>query len=158
VLAHPPAKMLVINEWLFHDATGENGQSAQRETEHFLRQLAQSEDKFAVLWGSPWIEKSYDLMTHNDIGVESLSILIQSLIWTLDKCLVLQPEFIEATEIPQNAIAAAPEEDIYLIQTYFAANADLLITTDEGLYDAFEARQDVEVIYRDTFLNDYLNS
>ena len=152
-----PAKMLVINEWLFHDATGENGQSAQRETERFLRQFTQSSDKFAVLWGSPWIEKSHSLMTCNDIGVESLSILIQSLIWTTDKCLILQPDHVRDAA-PQDAIDAAPEEDIYLIQTYYAANADLLITTDEGLLEAFESRQDVEVIHRDTFLNDYLNS
>ena len=148
---------LVINEWLFHDATGENGQSAQRETERFLRQFAQSEDKFAVLWGSPWIEKSHDLMTHRDIKVESLSTLIQSLIWALDKCVVLQPEDVQAAA-SQDAIAAAPEEDVYLIQTYYAAGADLLVTTDEGLLTAFSSRQDVEVTHRDDFLKEYMNS
>ena len=156
MLADTPAKMLVINEWLFHDATGENGQSAQSETERFLREFAQRSDRFAVLWGSPWIEKSHDLMTYNDIGVESLSILIQSLIWAADKCLVLQPEQV-VDAAPQDAIDAAPDEDIYLIQTYYAADADLLITTDEGLHDAFASRQDVDVIFRNAFLNDYLN-
>ena len=78
MLADTPAKTLVINEWLFHDVTGENGQSAQSETERFLRGFEQRSDRFAVLWGSPWIKKSHDLMTYNDIGVESLSILIQS--------------------------------------------------------------------------------
>ena len=157
MLADAPAMTLVINEWLFHDATGENGQSAQRETERFLRQFAQSEDKFAVLWGSPWIEKSHDLMTHRDIRVESLSTLLQSLIWALDKCLVLQPDDV-TDAAPHDAIEAAPEEDIYLIQTYYAAGADLLITTDEGLLTAFSSRQDVEIIHRDAFLNNYLNS
>ena len=157
MLADAPAITLVINEWLFHDATGENGQSAQRETERFLRQFAQSEDKFAVLWGSPWIEKSHDLMTHRDIKVESLSTLIQSLIWALDKCVVLQPEDVQAAA-SQDAIAAAPEEDVYLIQTYYSAGADLLITTDKGLLEAFESRQEVQIIHRDDFLNDYMNS
>lgn len=157
MLADSPAKMLVINEWLFHDAKGENGQSAQSETERFLREFSQRSDRFAVLWGSPWIEKSHDLMTHNDIGVESLSILIQSLIWTADKCLVLQPEQV-ADAAPQDAIDAAPDEDIYLIQTYYAADADQLVTTDEGLHNAFVSRQDIDVIFRDDFLSDYLNS
>ncbi len=157
MLADAPAMTLVINEWLFHDATGENGQSAQRETERFLRQFAQSEDKFAVLWGSPWIEKSHDLMTHRDIRVESLSTLLQSLIWALDKCLVLQPDDV-TDAAPQDAIAAAPEEDVYLIQTYYAAGADLLVTTDEGLLDAFESREDVQVVHRDDFLKNYLSS
>ena len=157
MLADAPAMTLVINEWLFHDATGENGQSAQRETEHFLRQFAQSEDKFAVLWGSPWIEKSHDLMTHRDIRVESLSTLLQSLIWALDKCLVLQPDDV-TDAAPQDAITAAPEEDVYLIQTYYAADADLLISTDRDLLEAFESCQDIHVMHRDAFLNDYLNS
>ena len=157
MLADTPAKMLVINEWLFHDVTGDNGQSAQSETERFLREFAQRSDRFAVLWGSPWIEKSHALMTYNDIGVESLSILIQSLIWAADKCVILQLDDV-ANAVPQDAIDAAPDEDIYLIQTYYAANADLLITTDEGLHKAFASRQDVEVMFRNDFLSDYLNS
>ncbi|MYC07941.1 MAG: hypothetical protein F4X57_12355 [Chloroflexi bacterium] len=59
---------------------------------------------------------------------------------------------------PQEAITAAPQEDIYLIQTYYASNADLLITTDKGLLEAFKSHQDIEVVHRDTFLDDYLNS
>ena len=70
----------------------------------------------------------------------------------------LQDDSCENAGVPQEAIGAAPEEDIYLIRTYYASNADLLVTTDEGLLEAFESRQDVEVIHRDTFLNDYLNS
>ena len=62
------------------------------------------------------------------------------------------------TPAPQDAIDAAPDEDVYLIQTYYASNADLLITTDEGLYEAFVSRQDVDVVFRDPFLENYLNS
>ena len=146
-MADLPARMLVINEWLFHDITGENGQPAQRETARFLRQFEQSDDKFAVLWGSKWIDKSHDLMTHTDLLIESLSILVQNLIWASDKCLMLHPDDVE-NAAPQDAIDAAPDEDIYLIQTYYAADADLLITTDEGLHDAFASRQDVDIVFR----------
>lgn len=153
-----PFRMLVINEWLFHDLQGENGREKQIETHRFLRELESREDRLVFLRESQWAQKSWDLMRSNDIRIKSLSRLVQQLLMNSDKCRILQREDIEASEIPQDAIDAAPDEDIYLIQTYYASNADLLITTDEGLYNAFESRQDVEVIHRDTFLNNYLNS
>ena len=151
--------MLVINEWLFQDIKGENGQSKRRETGTFLAQFAQGQGKFAALQGSdsPWMKKSNELMTHGDSRIRPLSKLLRSLTWNPDKCRLIQSE--DANDAaPDDAIAAAPDEDVYLIQTYFAADADLLITTDEGLHNAFVSCQDVEVIYRDAFLNDYLNS
>ena len=150
--------MLVINEWLFHDIKGENGQSKRQETVAFLTQFAQSQDKIAVLYDSPWTQKAKGLMRQNDLTIKPVSKLLWSLIMDLSKCRILQPDDIEAAAVPADAIDAAPDEDIYLIQTYYAAYADLLITTDEGLHNAFASRQDVKVIFRNDFLNDNLNS
>lgn len=155
-MADSPGKMLVINEWLFQDIKGENGQPKRQETGGFLAQFAQGQDRFAALNGEPWMEKAFELMTHSAPDIRRLSKLLRSLIFNPSKCLILQPEQV-ADAAPQDAIDAAPDEDIYLIQTYYAANADLLITTDEGLHDAFASRQDVDVIFRNAFLNDYLN-
>ena len=152
-----PARMLVINEWLFQDIKGENDQSKRRETARFLTQFAQGQDRFAALSGSPWMTKAHELMTHSAPEIRRLSKLLRSLIINPSKCRILQPEDV-TDAAPQDAIDAAPDEDVYLIQTYYAADADLLITTDEGLHNAFVSCQDVEVIYRDAFLNDYLNS
>ncbi|MCY3542497.1 MAG: hypothetical protein OXH22_00410 [Chloroflexi bacterium] len=152
-----PSKMLVINEWLFQDIKGENGQTKRQETGIFLTQFAQGQDKFAVLTGNPWMQKAYELMTYSAPDIRELSKLVRSLIINPSKCVILQPGDAE-NSAPQDAIDAAPEEDIYLIQTYYASNADLLITTDKGLLEAFKSHQDIEVVHRDTFLDDYLNS
>ena len=96
-------------------------------------------------------------MKHDDIETRTVSKRLGRIINDLNKCLKLQPRSVESAA-PHDAIEAAPEEDIYLIQTYYAAGADLLITTDEGLLTAFSSRQDVEIIHRDAFLNNYLNS
>lgn len=156
-MADSPGKMLVINEWLFQDIKGENGQPKRQETGRFLAQFAQGQDKFAALNGEPWMAKAYELMRHNDPAIRLLSRQLHELIRNSNKCKRLQPEDV-ADAAPQDAIDAAPDEDIYLIQTYYAANADLLATTDEDLHDAFVSRQDVDVIFRNDFLNDYLNS
>lgn len=153
-----PSKMLVINEWLFHDLQGENGHEKQIETFFFLQTLEHRRERLAFLKEGRWAEKSWGLMGINDIRLKPLSRLLQRILRNSNKCRIVQPEDIEAAGVPEEAIDAAPEEDIYLIQTYYAANADLLITTDEGLLEAFVSRQDVEVVHRDGFLNDYLNS
>ena len=157
MLDDSPTKLLVINEWLFQDIKGENGQSKRRETARFLTQFAQGRDKFAALNGKPWITKVYELMTHSTPDIRRLSKLVRSLIIDPSKCVILQPDDV-TDAAPQDAIAAAPEEDVYLIQTYYAAGADLLVTTDEGLLDAFESREDVQVVHRDDFLKNYLSS
>ena len=82
---------------------------------------------------------------------------MRSMIFDLNKCCILQPEDVKIAA-PQDAIAAAPEEDVYLIQTYYAAGADLLVTTDEGLLDAFESHEVVQAVHRDDFLKNYLSS
>ena len=156
-MADPPTKLLVINEWIFQDIKGENGQPARDETARFLTQFKQGQDKFAVLRESPWAKKADELMKHGDLRIRTLSKLMRSMIFDLNKCCILQPEDVK-TAAPQDAVAVAPEEDVYLIQTYYAAGADLLVTTDEGLLDAFESREDVEVTHRDDFLKEYMNS
>ena len=96
-------------------------------------------------------------MGNDDLRIKPFSRLVQQLLRDSNKCRILQPD--DCTDaVPQDAIDTAPVEDVYLIQTYYASSADLLITTDTSLLEAFESRQDVEVIHRDTFLNDYLNS
>ena len=156
-MADSPGNMLVINEWLFQDIKGENGQPKRQETGNFLAQFALGQDKFAALNGEPWMEKAFELMTHSAPDIRRLSKLLRSLIINPSKCVILQLGDV-ADAAPQDAIDVAPDEDIYLIQTYYAANADLLITTDEGLHNAFVSRQDVEVMFRNPFLEDYLNS
>ena len=158
-MADLPARMLVINEWLFQDIKGENGQSKRWGTGTFLAQFAQGQDKFAVLQDNdnPWMKKSNELMTHGDSRIRLLSKQLRSLTWNPDKCKLIQPEDANYAAL-QDAIDAAPDEDVYLIQTYFAAGADLLITTDEGLLEAFVCRQDVQVVHRDIFLKDYMTS
>ena len=156
-MADSPDKMLVINEWLFQDIKGENGQTKRQETGRFLAQFALGQDRFAATNGSPWMAKAYELMRHSDPAIRLLSRQLHELLRNSNKCKRLQPDDV-ADAAPQDAIDTAPDEDVYLIQTYYAADADLLITTDEGLHNAFVSRQDVEVMFRNPFLEDYLNS
>lgn len=152
------SKLLVINEWLFHDLQGDNEQKAQDETLRFLQTLHQRQDRIAILYGdNPWIRKFHGLMKHESPHIRNLSRFLRtSIIQDSSKCVYRHQSDIEAADIPADAIAAAPEEDIYLIELYYAAQADLLVTTDHGLHNAFAPRDDVEIAFRDEFLEGYL--
>ena len=94
----------------------------------------------------------------NDPFARSFGLLIRALIEIPDKCIYLYWSDIDAANVPQSAIDAAPKEDIYLIKLYYAAQADMIITTDHKFYDAFASRPDlsVNIILRDDFLANYL--
>ena len=159
-----PTNLLVINEWIFADIEGANGYAAHRETHNFLQKLLQGNDKIAVVDGSQWMRKAWGLMRHynvsdDDVSVRESSILIQQIIWDDDKCVRLQDPDIHAADAPAEVIAAvianAPEDE-YLIRLYFAAQADLLITTDEKLRDALANHQEIEIVLKPDFLESYL--
>ena len=157
------SKLLVINEWIFHDLRGENKADAQQQAGHFLIAFVQSDDKIAVLYGSQWMEQVHEMMEQtgsqiNNPYAQKFRRILITLIRTADKCIYRTQEDINAADIPQNAIAVAPPEDLYLVKLYYAAQADMIITTDRKFYDAFASRQDIGVnmILRDDFLADYL--
>ena len=156
-------QLLVIDEWLIDDIRCANGVDYQVETSTFLQEFEQSRDMMAVLDDSPWMEKFHNLMRQtgpetDDYLARISSKLIRALIETPSKCIYLYQSDIDAADVSQDAIAVAPEEDIYLIELYYAAKANLLITPDGELHDAFDSRPDlnVNVKFRDDFLTNYL--
>ncbi len=162
-MSNVDGQLLVINEWIFYNLGGASGKKAQREAGCFLRAFEQSRDKIAVLHGSAWTDKVHDLMEQagsqmNNPYARTLGLLIRALIEIPNKCIYLYQMDIDDADIPQDAIAAAPRKDLYLIQLYYAAQADLIITADHKFYNAFASRQDlgVNMILRDDFLADYL--
>lgn len=158
-------KLLVINEWIFHALSGENKADAQQEAGRFLIAFEQSDDKIAVLYGcNAWMKKVHGLMEqvgsqiNSSDDVRKFGKILINLMRTTDKCIHKTKWDVDAADIPQDAIAIAPRKDLYLIQLYYTAHADLLITSDHEFHDAFASRQDlgVNMMIRDDFLADYL--
>lgn len=59
------SRCFVLNEWLLHDLRGDNAEIAQEESYKFLIRLIERCDRIAVLRGSPWIQKAYELMEYS---------------------------------------------------------------------------------------------
>ena len=145
--------ILVLNEWVFHDLLFENGDPAFQETARFLADFGESEDVLVIPAEDRWKRKAHQLMTMSDTRRRLVSKLLLSLILNTDRTIRIQPE--EDPPVPQELLDRLPCEDVYLVRAYVSAGADLLITTDQGLFCAIGEHDDVNCRMREDFLPGY---
>ena len=142
--------ILVLNEWVFHDLLFENGDPAFQETAQFLVAFRKSEDILVIPAEERWNRKAHQLMTMSDTRRRLVSRLLRSLILDADRTIRIQPE--EDPPVPQELLDRLPSEDVYLVLAYVSAGADLLITTDRGLFCSIDEHDDVNCRMREDFL------
>lgn len=147
---------LVINEWLLHNLGGDYGRQGQQEGLSFLKRLKEKGDRIAVLVDSPWIRKAFQLMRHGDVWTSSLSkYLHTAILFDLSACRILYKN--EIMSLPDELKSAVPIEDLYLVETYYSAGADVLVTTDKKLYTALSSIEGIHVMLKEDFLKQYLS-
>ena len=145
--------ILVLNEWVFHDLLFENGDPAFQETARFLVAFGESEDILVIPAEERWKRKAHQLMTMSDTRRRGVSRLLRSLMLDADRTIRIQPE--EDPPVSRELLDRLPCEDVYLVLAYVSADADLLITTDQGLFCAIGEHDDVNCRMRDDFLPGY---
>ena len=145
--------ILVLNEWVFHDLLSDNGDAAFQETAKFLIAFRESEDILVVPAEERWRRKAFQLMTMTDTRGKLVSRLLHSLLRDSGRTIRIQPE--ENPPVPQELLDRLPCEDVYLVRAYLAAGADLLITTDQGLFCAIGDHDDVNCRMREQLLAEY---
>ena len=145
--------ILVINEWIFHDLLGENGLERFRSAAAFLVKLDGSNDRIVMPAEARWRGKAFQLMTATSPAQREVSKVMHSLLRDTERCIRLEND-----DMPEESLTSydwAPEEDVYLLQAYSAASADLLITTDEELFEKARERGEIACRLRDEFLSSY---
>ena len=100
-----------------------------------------------------WREKAFQLMTAISPAQREVSKLLHSLLRDTERCIRLQSSDILAE--PQTPYDWAPPEDVYLIEAYVAADANMLITTDEKLFDKVAEHGQFTCQMRDDYLAGY---
>ena len=146
--------ILVLNEWIFHDLLGENGDDRQREAAAFLNAFYSSSDRLVLPAEPRWMQKAYRLMTLTSPLLRHTSRLFHSVL--LDSERTIDTRKLGGVDIPDGLRGNLPEEDVYLVSAYLAARADELITTDQGLFDSVAGSEIVSCRMRDDFLSGYL--
>ncbi|MDI6753363.1 MAG: hypothetical protein QME78_03095 [Thermodesulfobacteriota bacterium] len=148
------SKCFVINEWLIHDLAGDNGENAQEESSEFLWRLKEKCDQIAVLINSPWMEKAYRLMKQGNLPICIFSKQLHyDILKDFKKCRLLERDEIKnLSEATKNGI---PDDDLYLVETYYSVNANVIVTSDKPLQEVLSSKADMNVRLRDDFLREY---
>lgn len=146
---------LILNEWVIHDLSGENGQERQTETYQFLERVERKCDHLVLLRGSSWMTKAFQLMKESDERLVYYSKFLQgSFLSNLSKCKIFDTNEIAA--IPRNVQAVVPSDDSYLIALYLTEPKSIIVTTDVKLVEALSKLSNITVRLRDEFLTDYI--
>ena len=150
--------IIVLNEWMFHDLWGENGEEKQKQAEQFLRAFQDTSDQLVVPAPGQhrWLDKVYELMerSHLDSRLRLISRFFRSLIENSERAFRMQPE--DTIAVPCEMLVQLPEEDVYLVSAHLSSNADVLVTTDHELYESLVDSGLVACELRDEFLAHYL--
>lgn len=145
--------LIVLNEWIFHDLWGQNGEQSQREAVQFLRTLVNSTDSLIVPSEPRWTGKANRLMSFLDDRRRRISKVFRSLYDDSERTIRIQADVTEG--VPDDLLSRLPDEDVYLVSAYLLSEADILVTTDDGLHDALVNAEPVTCRMRNDFLADY---
>ena len=144
--------IVVLNEWVFHDLLGENGEENQRLTATFLNALHASDDKLVWPTGGLWAQKAYRLMRRSDVHLRNTARQFHTLIRNSDRVVHVG---MQCVDVPELLLDSLPAEDVYLVEAYMIAHADVLVTTDHELYEALAESESVSCQLRNEFLDGY---
>ena len=145
--------ILVLNEWVFHDLLGDNGEAFQRQTAAFLNAFHASRDKLVLPREPRWTRKAHRVMGQGDARLRNSSKQLKTLIYNSDRAVDVQTT--ARLDAPEELRDSLPEEDVYLVEAYLSAGADTLVTTDQGLHEALADSVVVSCRLRDEFLSGY---
>jgi len=149
-------KRFVLDEWLWADLNGENGNEAQKEAVRMLVAVFEKCDQLVTILDSPFLRKFFDmakLATTGDVRRRIVKVFKAQFFQNSKKLCLLQAK--DLPEIPREIEQKVKEDDRYLIRCYFAGEADLLVTTDNPLIHAL-SESAIRCEHRRTFLSVYL--
>jgi hypothetical protein len=147
---------LVVDEWLWADASGDNGQERQKDSLRFLEAVFQRCDKIVIPKGTPFVHKFHELCKRagsNHPARPIVRYFAVKFFWNSEKG--------ELLELPTNRPEQAnpkdhvKPDDHYLVLTLEHSQANLLVTTDEPLIATLRKRG-LRVVPRDEFLPNYI--
>jgi hypothetical protein len=126
--------VFVINEWLWHDVVGDNGESAMREALKVIEALS-LDHQIVVIEGSPFDQKAFASYQHkNMISARLAGLYVRDIRQNSDRCIVIRPA--EAAEFPEALTSSVKPDDRYLVQALLSMPGSTLVTTDRDLFDA----------------------
>ena len=148
---------LVLDEWLWADLGGDNGEDRRRESFRFLEAVFARCDRIVIPTGTEFARKFWDLCSKAASG-DLRHGIVRYFRQRFEQNSSKTYKFALKTDTPEQL---EPErnvkpDDHYLVLTFRQSNADLLVTTDRPLISALR-KLGIPAAYRDEFLREYLS-
>ncbi|MEM3738684.1 MAG: hypothetical protein QW204_02920 [Thermoplasmata archaeon] len=145
------SEIFIIDEWLWANLDGKNGEKKQRETFIFLEKLYLKCDKIAVASGSKFEKKAWNFCKAASSCQEKRKIArFFAAVLMYNSSKYLQYE-IEHSPLGMDGVK---EDDAYLVKLHKETGARI-ITTDRKLKEALQTKN-IPCELRDEFLAAYL--
>lgn len=146
----------VIDEWLWEDASGANGQEPQKQALTVITVLAASDHRLIFVEGSAFDRKAWNLCRSSNIVVVAIvREFLGRIRYNSDRCMVLKPEALSS--IPNGLAASVEAKDHYLVQAQEFVAASILVTTDGPLHAEMK-KAGRNCLSRDEFLRVHILS
>jgi hypothetical protein len=144
----------VIDEWLWSDASGENGEVNRNEALRFLDTVYQKCDRFITVKGSPFEQKAFRLWEKRDVRSYRIAKFYKTHLWfNPAKSALVEPAALP--NLPPTLLDGIKPDDRYLVEAYLTSGAAAIVTTDAPLR-ALLVRHGIRCELREEFLNRYL--
>ncbi len=148
--------LLVLDEWLWSDASGENGNDRQRESLEFVLAIYEICDRVVVVKGSRFEQKAESFWKHTDPTRRRFARFFkESILYNSVKAELVDMDQLAA--LPESLIQDTQPEDRYLVQAHLALQGSTVITTDSDLKSALD-RHGLPCNHRNDFVSGYLSA
>jgi len=145
---------LILNEWVWADCKGTNGNERRSQTNRFLQAIFESADKVIIVKGSPFYKKAWNLCTAVDRPSRDIAkYFTRNYLYNSNKCLILAEQ--ELTDITGTLSQSVKNDDHYLVKAAQTVPDSLIITTDNPLCKALN-KFNIDCVMRDAYIPMYL--
>ena len=142
----------ILNEWIWADATGENGSAQQAEAFRLLKVLSEGGDRIIVVKGSSFFHKGWKLCVATARpALEIAKFFKMQFLFNSDRCLLLDES--ELPELP-DALKQVKPDDQYLVRAHLKVGRAIVVTTDLPLKEILE-EANIPCEIRSDFLRRY---
>jgi len=140
----------IVDEWLWHDVRGENGEARRAQAFRFLETLNRKCDMIVTLKRSPFEQKFFETCEHAETRTRAIVRFFWLVIYS-NKQKYLTVEDDECS-LPPEGIPAKPD-DLYLVRLA-ASGYGTVITSDHLLMQILQERN-IPCVHRDELLGQY---
>lgn len=147
---------IVVDEWLLHYICPNALSSEKSIAFEFINRLVEKCDKMVIGRKTPFISKFYiywnEFRGYPEV-YKHFKKLNELIFYNSDKTILVNN--IDETEIPEEIVEKAKNDDRYLIKLVFFSKEKIIVTTDKPLQEIYTNEKNLKIYLVDEFLNSF---